>query len=1167
MRSTNHEVVQCLGFVIDDSQPLAQQLTHALVNLKATPSDWYVIPLSDSAYPEAKGSVSRYFRHIFFTSVQIWNFYRKHGNLYKDVNFIPGPVTRDIAKYLHNVNRSNKLVADPMFPVIRRAVLKSLFGFANSGKPNCFVSWRGASTPKSIFFWSRETFAKSPFKDTPAFGKITIDHFEIISTVDPRELEELAILLLNIKGKLTWQDLYLQTLATIDIESWIDITLSCANETIDHNSASPKSAINILASKNSAILYGQSGTGKTTLLKQLSAHFGKQALSKAGAHVSIPVLISLASLESHKETTLVDTLCESICDVIKKLKMSQLQEWYQNQKEEENTRVSRKMLLSRLKDDIAIALEGTIKMSDLVLLIDGINDTTPIAETTFISELKEAMKECPVVIAATRDLEVSQKLFNFGDICLLSPLTDKYIIQCIKAKKPDWPSSKISFLPDTHPKLFNLLKRPFYLKVFCESCDKPDFEHLPTSSAKLISQFMISTKDRNIRAKETITDGIGELELNNYISIMAHKVLTNLTKGKSQRLYYPADFIELDRNCGWQHIIHIGAVLGVFTVIEEAFGKSPFRRRIVFDHDLFRDYFAAMWLDQNGFSDWEQDQLDNILEHKIWDTPILMYFELQSQDASRYNDILLRISHRDPYLAASCVDSMTKVSLDIIWPIFLQLKRAEGDFLSTEEKLFSNEGVNAAKILLSKLPLEIVYSLVDGLTYSLEFFAIPHTLLKDKRINSAALAKIIASLYGDYPTILFDILAGQNDVPAFEFIIIAIDMVLSDKKLPDAIAFRLIQIILGTKYDPKYEDVLKLQQLVRNPLVKYALYFKARHLPQLEEIARDAHDDIIMLIYVFNVAEQTSHDFSKFAELLPKVLSDHFENQVFFNLMVYVATLYPHYIEQALIHQLEKELEGVPNHALVARIIYFLVMCGTESAAEAVTRLLCTGDAYLLTKLLFYGQTDLIATEFAREFRKIITDQLTSGCYAQTERSSFVRFALHEQRSEIEYNNLIQQLDTEYKNLKSKKVLSYDKEFEFRTMCILSWRSMDSVELWPDWDDYIIHTIAPDAMRHRLISRCHKKLRHFFQQDNEESIEMGIDSFLESGFMESEIDDQTRIFKAAIPDGKIDFVMRVMRNRIHREMTTMPDQKTRILQYWYRSLQKIVADESERRSR
>jgi energy-coupling factor transporter ATP-binding protein EcfA2 len=1171
-----HQSIRYLGFVINFSRA-NKEVTHALVNMQEDHAQWYVIALSASLYNKRlKDYVGRYFRNIFWLSIQIWEACKKENKLRKGYAFLnnKSAVDQRMAKYLREGSRKDKgKGAFEDFPEIKRAIYYTLFGTQGSEyKNNLHTIWKGPSAPSAIFFWTHLQFENSPLKKAEMlpFEKVTASNLDIKHSLDPQTLKELADSMLFTHNKVTWQDLYLRSLI-IDskMKDFIDLTVSLERDFLGISdqplSTSDKEdtpdALTSLINNNRSILLGPSGSGKSTLLKKLASHFAKESRDPEGG-TKFPIFCNLKHLGVDKNNSLSEVLCESICETIQRTPSLELEEWFnENREDKSHSRESRsrKKILESMTEEVRIWLEDGMHLSNAILLIDGYSDLLPDYEQKLFYDMRKLQENCHNIIIAAKQMTTLLSELKFPACFTINPLTNGCIIQFMKGKRVDGTGKIVMELSKHNPKLLQLVQRPFYLKVFCGSLSSNNLEKQPSSPAKFIESCILSSIRRKEEANETAKTRIDPLKFNNCLAFIAHEIISNVVESKRQYLNYPDDFACISYKPDIEKVLLLGQTLGILRISDELFSKTAYCRRVTFEHDLYRDFYAAVWLKQIDFSSQVNKEADALPKFKVWDNPIIMYFELNS-DAGNQDALVLAISNCDPYLAAKCVEVTEGIQNETILKVIDQLKQWECDFFNPETKLLSNEGVNAARILFSRLPLELIYAMIDdNLQYSLEFFAIPQILLSDGRIKTATLAKKIASAYKHHPTILFDIIDHYNDAPSFEVIVLATDDLISQNVLSVDTTFRLIQIIIGTEYKPNYEDLLKLHQVVRNPAVKNALYFKARHLPQLKEIAKNTNDDMVKLIYVFNMAEQTSNDFSKFAEIVQNILQGCYEDQVFFLMLSYVATRYPKYIEPVLILQLERELGSECNPARVGHIVIFLVMCDSESAVNAVAKTLATGDAHLITEMLFLGQARLIAREFSKKFTKKLINMLAAKPYKQIDRSAFLRFVLGERKSEQEYEQLVRQLNVRYKYLKKQEQRTYDKEFELRAACLLSWRSINFTAPGTDWDDKIIEEIAPVLARYRLVNKEHSRLRNLFQQDNEQDIERAIDFFFESSFMNCHIEEQVIALKAAIPDNKIKSIMTVMWNRIDREMRNIPDQKTRMMLYWYRRLKQIIA--------
>jgi energy-coupling factor transporter ATP-binding protein EcfA2 len=1159
--------IRYLGFVVNRTKPHSEQLTHALVNTREKPEQWHVIELSESLYStRLKGSVSRYFRNIFWLSIQIWNAYNKKEKLRKGYMFLSDSAVIDVqmAKYLREENRGDKVKgASKDFPKIRKVIYNSLFAAGGSkNKNNLHVLWKGPSTPKSIFFWTHLQFKESPLKDAEElpFGKVTIDNLKINSAMDPQTLSELASSLLFTEEKTSWQDLYFRSLiAESEMADLMNVELLCENKATDEHNEPCGEILKTLVNNRRAIIYGESGSGKTTLLKQVAAYYAKQATTSTRDKLLFPILMTLKDFEITENTDLHTILCTSVCNAMSKVSMSELETWYvdgTNTKPNNKKQIDKESIISVLKSDIRAMLQDETQRSKLVLLIDGLSDVISSFMQHIVTSLQEGSSFCNNIIITAKDTNLMLSELHFSQEFKIAPLSEEYVIQFIRRKRPDWPKDRIFSLPDSNPKLFELLTRPFYLKVFCDSEYNGTPEAIVASRAKLIESMVISAKQRKERAKETGNSRIDLVQLNQHLAVLANRILLNVGSGKKQFLDYPDDF---DRTGDWDAIINYGQVIGIIKTTEEVFSKSLIGRRIAFEHDLFRDFYAALWLKQNNVDRWNSNRLEAILEDKIWDSPIKMFCELGNGTISLDN-LILNISLLDPYFASDCIEPLDKISDATLSRVLVQLKKWECDFFEPEQKIFSCAGKQAATRLLKKQSLGRLYSIIsDKLQYSLEAISIPSILAADKRTSIEELMrKMIALPKSCRPTIL-EVLSTQNSEKEYRVLVRCVDAELTDMEIMaqsqrepvDSVTRQyLINYLLRAEYKPNYAIAVRLASTIFMPCVRSAVFLKGSSVFTIEELKElsESSDDILKLIAQYNLNQRIKKGFASFAEVLKDALPNCVDDPIGCFLLIFAATQCPEYIEKILANCLEASPIG-PNR--FGAILDILALCGSEYSTNYVIRWLSSQDPALLLEILFSNNSILRSISQ----RKQLIAQLMTEPFASMERSRYLRYMLGDDICDSEYNLMCEQLNLTYETLKNQNADQPDREFELRVLCVITRKSVDNKgDHFRKWSMSVLKKIAPSCVASQALSQEHAKIKSFFESPDEDEIEKGIEKILALPIRHEAFDDQVRVIISAIRISDLHMLMSTLWKIINRSVRTYPVKARRLL-YWYWALQ------------
>ncbi|MCX5638837.1 MAG: hypothetical protein NTX52_14260 [Planctomycetota bacterium] len=1142
-----------LGFVIDSSQPDLEKVTHALLSLQDNLELWYVIDLSALRYDaKLKNCVGRYFKTVFSLSVQTWLNYQLHKKLqknepiYKNKNF----TIEKITSYLRDMDRSDKVTAaSPHFPKIRKAIHRSMFHSMGEKRSGMQLVWKGSNSPYSIFFWSLSEFQTSLLKDAQGlpFGTFKVKNLRPqCCSLKPENLARLAESLLLVQEGCSWQELYLKALIqNAEIEDLIDFRLSSATASKavqvqpSHSSQPPNYGDknspyteDMLKSRIRAVVVGPSGSGKSTFLKRLAAGCARNR-AMYDQKTPFPILVKIDSFGDNDNTSVNQFYARSISESLSSLSTSELCRWH-GAKARRNRQKSwtHTGLIEAIRDEVNQWLDEKSNLSTTVLLVDGLSEVSPEYEYILLRQFRDSLEAFYGVFVATKRIIPFLDDLNFKTILALEPLTGQQIKWFLARRYPDKGGSITLDLAKQHPQLFKLIQRPFFLKIFREILDPEQPATIPSTEGRLIESFIAKSIERKLDAGEVSRRLCPPAKFNYYLAQLAKKLINEAALGRSSYVRYPADLVDLSYDQRLDEILHLGESFGILSSSGLHFDKRQDQGRITFEHDLFRDYYAALWLIQAGIDEFSSAEWDSLLEYRIWDTPLKMYFELSNESDYDLNLVVRAVSERDPYLATECIQIRDNWSHETVNAIFSLLRCWEFDMPTVRTGFFTSSGIQAAKILLSRLPAEeLVNFYRDEITYSLQYIAVPEVLVTRADTDKPTMLKLMARHYNnDRSTYLRAITLWDNPL-AFKMLVAMIDDIIVSGKVDlwSDKAAEYMQIVFSSSYQPNYDFVNELEAHIKSTFVKQLLYFKAEcSRPQLEDLRRHS-DPIIQALAAFKISYVSDPKFKEFAKCLSQLKPSCLSNPLLYFLVVAVACTCSEHIEGILKKWLDNARASKESYSNIRNTVDAIAACSTSSACEALSQVLLS-EANLAFKLLSGDASNLNANPCSQ----LIIEKLKLISSGQLyHRSLFVRFALGDNLDVHELADMYSSLIGMYADaIMSSKC--HHEELELSLMCLLkrpSWRH----EVIDGMDNGVLANVAPNLIPLLIFKKERDVFMDKLAKKTVEHCESALEMLVENTAIARNVnlDDAFLIlYRGCCQCGEIDFVIKVLWQKI-----------------------------------
>ncbi len=392
----------------------------------------------------------------------------------------------------------------------------------------------------------------------------------------------------------------------------------------------PRRYDGLLREHHKAVLIGPSGAGKTTIMSAMARAWIKEHGGVA-TPTTMPILVRLGDYESGKK--LSDLIVESLSDIVprswQKGYAKDIERWLRS----ENSR-----------------------SKHVAFLFDGYNDLIEgrrAFQRQFMKFLRSHADNRIVVSAQTygaEDLEPS-----WPRVTLEKP-TIEQIEEYLERSIPEVGSAVFNNQVKRDPKLYSLAETPFNLKLIAEYIKENRFAKLPPNQGKLIESMVLRSIERKKKEGVILPDNVYDSEVQDFLQSVAHSLIKRRTLDGSEEdaqdtaVRHPDDTLPLWRRkddiASLQEVLKYAKAVGFL----ERSGLERHNNRVIFHHDLYRDYFAARYLLDHK-DELFQDLESEYLEYVKWDEPLLMMGDL-SDDEDLCSGLMLRTSKVDMRLAA-----------------------------------------------------------------------------------------------------------------------------------------------------------------------------------------------------------------------------------------------------------------------------------------------------------------------------------------------------------------------------------------------------------------------------------------------------------------------------------------------------------------------------------
>jgi len=258
-------------------------------------------------------------------------------------------------------------------------------------------------------------------------------------------------------------------------------------------------------------------------------------------------------------------------------------------------------------------------------------------------------------------------------------------------------------------RLLDLIRIPFFLKLYAECIEPLTSLRLPHSEGELIKYFVEKSLKRKFETENIHVPFVPSSKFHSSLSVIAKELISLNVDCGQHYIEYPQDLQKLEcKGISWDEILIVGEACGILQQSAFFSESSLDQGRIVFSHDLFRDYYGSLWLRQTGLKKPDKEHLKPLFEFMVWDKPFLLYFDTEKK-INLLEQILYEIAKWDPYFAAECIDRKANWGSEIVKYVAGQLLQCEQCFYDGI-KMYTTSFivVDAAVKLLRNLPVDML---------------------------------------------------------------------------------------------------------------------------------------------------------------------------------------------------------------------------------------------------------------------------------------------------------------------------------------------------------------------------------------------------------------------------------------------------------------------------
>lgn len=886
-----------------------------------------------------------------------------------------------------------------------------------------------------------------------------------------------------------WQDLYLTALIQdAHIPDFIDIGLATGGKweakfllkrDREQTSRVYYQASQLLGAVNPKAIIGivgASGSGKSTILKKVAGDMARR-VKEGNRKDTFPLVLRLKHFGEGGKMDIEDALQRSVIESLDILSTAELSRWDGTKVRgcrSSSTNHLRHEILMGICNEVQSWLKRDGSLSDVALFVDGVSDVSPAYEHILPAELQSILVRCYAAIVASKHMFNQLGELKFRAWLRLEPITEDQMVWYLKRKFSKKAGSIVWELKHNHARLFDLVRRPFFLKVTRDVLNREDLKNLPSTEAWLIHSFIERTSHRRLKSKETKQVNVPLARFDHCLAMVAQKLFSQIVSGNSPYVRYPSGLTDLGCESGLlDEILHLAESFGILRSSGLHFGGSADQNQITFEHDLLRDYFAALWLIETDLSEAAPMQVDSLAEFKIWDMPLKMYFELADQSNKYVDKIATRISVYDPYFAAECIEVRDTWNEQTIRDVFANLRKWELDVPCSVPRQFSKAGEWAAKVLLKRLPVKELFSIYHGEPkLTLAFVVAPEVLLANPTTSKRDLLGLIWPFYDRAHECVLRGLAAWDDLCAFALLVTSVDGIVSSGQYDlwsDEVGC-LMHIVLSASSHPEFYQAKQLCSILKAEFSHQLVYFLARSSDEEINSLYSHSDPIVRAVAAFKYLEKKNDKFSDFFRQLSELGSDCLCNPLMHFLVIAVAYTYPERTEQVVVEWAKGLAEADDPASMVPKIMTILMACGTPLCCEIASDILCEANPTLVREVFSSNVPNLRGPALNLLLERLRT-VVSPDIY---KRALFVRFALGDSLSEselVEFGNSLQE------GYVRKLIHSdeQDHEFELRLICAMIPVERNVVEI-DEMDEAVLAKVAPAAAQHLWFRREYRVL-------------------------------------------------------------------------------------------
>ena len=441
----------------------------------------------------------------------------------------------------------------------------------------------------------------------------------------------------------------------------------------------PEEPIKALIKRRRAIVWGDSGSGKTWLLRHTAvAWFNYDQEETSSEKTAICVQLKNFNLCQDISRLIINEICQAIGTI----HQAEVDQW--------------------LHSDAG-------KSEHVALFLDGYNEIFDSNRQPFNQFFDEFM--------AGRNNRVLMST-RACDSCIVQPdwprlivaqLSDHQIRSYLARQLTEMGNQVYSRQIQDSQQLHALAANPFFLNLVVQFVKNRGPQQIPCHRARLIEAIVNDSLTSRLAVEHVHTSSTASVpEIMEFLAKVGHGIL----KLTERPFTYPEDIrplLHYDRVGARQHLEYCKKV-GILA----SSGTGHLDDRVLFVHDLFRDYFAAtyMHMHRHTLTSRSLDRftiLETYLTDMRWNEPILMLADLCGTD-TECPYVVQMLLHHDVFLGAEFLSRLSTVSARTL----VSVARLAGTFeiTSTYRAGWQNRPSAAAATLLAKLPedqLKILY--------------------------------------------------------------------------------------------------------------------------------------------------------------------------------------------------------------------------------------------------------------------------------------------------------------------------------------------------------------------------------------------------------------------------------------------------------------------------